>query len=319
MRDQGDQFPEQRSKGFQWFLSFYLRLAAAQKESDVAQFLLIDEPGSYLHARAQRDILDLFESRIAPYEQVLYTTHSPYLLPGDKLHRVRVVIKNVVGGTRVLDRLTHPAIRGDEFADTLSPILTSLGLDVREALSFVKPHNLIVEGITDHWYLTRWAAELKPELFTSVNVFPAFGAKTIPLFASLFTGWGLPFVVLVDRDNEGEKTKAHLDKHLGVPPDQVVQPKDAITIEDLFSTEDFRKLLAALDASLSIETGERPSAAIERQKIDKVLLARKFSELHTSGLTLTAKTKTAVQRLLGDIASSVQKAVAKASDGSSLE
>jgi len=62
MHDKSDQYPDQRSKGFLWFLSFYLKLAAAQKKNPTRRrILLIDEPGSYLHARAQRDVLHLLE------------------------------------------------------------------------------------------------------------------------------------------------------------------------------------------------------------------------------------------------------------------
>ena len=72
-----------RGSGFLWFLSFYLKLAAARKRSpERKRLLLIDEPGSYLHARAQKDVLHLFEDRIVPDDQVIYSTHSPYLMPG---------------------------------------------------------------------------------------------------------------------------------------------------------------------------------------------------------------------------------------------
>ncbi len=112
VRDQVDMYPEQRSKGFLWFLSFYLRLASTHKTNpDASRMLLIDEPGSYLHARAQRDVLHLFESRIAPREQITYSSHSPFMMPTRTLHRVRPVITRQTR-TRVYDRLTHPELRG---------------------------------------------------------------------------------------------------------------------------------------------------------------------------------------------------------------
>lgn len=91
VHDKSDQYPDQRSKGFLWFLSFYLKLAAAQKKyPGRKRILLIDEPGSYLHARAQKDVLHLFEDRIAEKNQIIYSTHSPYLIPPDRLHRLRI-------------------------------------------------------------------------------------------------------------------------------------------------------------------------------------------------------------------------------------
>jgi hypothetical protein len=55
-----------------WFLSFYLRLAAHKTR----RVLLIDEPGNYLHARAQRDVLHLFESRIALRSKFIHHGHT---------------------------------------------------------------------------------------------------------------------------------------------------------------------------------------------------------------------------------------------------
>ncbi len=96
--DEAKHFPEQRSKGFLWFLSFYLRLAASHKRwPSRTQFLLIDEPGSYLHARAQQDVLKLFEEKLVKKDQIVYSTHSPVLIPGDRLHRVRLVVRGPQG------------------------------------------------------------------------------------------------------------------------------------------------------------------------------------------------------------------------------
>ncbi len=169
-------YPEQRSKGFLWFLSFYLRLTASQKrEPDRAQFLLIDEPGSYLHARAQRDVLKLLEEKLVKKDQILYSTHSPVLIPADRLHRVRLVIRDPQEGTLILNRLTDRRIKGDVFQDTLSPILAAIGLDVREALTFARPKNLLVEGISDHFYLSGLARVVGRQLCEDFMSFLVLG------------------------------------------------------------------------------------------------------------------------------------------------
>ena len=305
VRDDSDQFPDQRSKGFQWFLSFYLRMTAVAKKREKTQgyFLLVDEPGSYLHARAQRDILELFETRIALEDPVLYTTHSPYLLPAEKLHRVRLVVRTSPSGTRIYDRLTHPDLRGQQLKDTLSPILTSVGLDVSNALQFVRPLNVLVEGITDYFYLSRWATAYGPELMETVNIFPVMGGATMPHFASLFTGWGLPFASLLDSDREGKQVRKKLENDLAVDPARIVHPQDTfVTIEDHLSTVDFRNVLNHIDPDLTIDDGELPSAAIRRQpSLDKVLFARKFCELHSQGLELDDTSVSAIRNLLLNI------------------
>jgi hypothetical protein len=302
VHDRSDQYPDQRSKGFLWFLSFYLRLAATQKRYPTRKrLLLIDEPGSYLHARAQRDVLHLFEDRIAPRDQIIYSTHSPYLIPPDRLHRLRVVLKTE-SGTKILDRLTHPDLRGGDFADSLSPVITAIGIDISQSINFNKEGNLFTEGISDFMYLTSWARSFKPEFAERFNIFPGTGATTIPLLSSLFTGWGLNFVTLLDNDDQGKTIREKLMRDLSVAPSRIVHPKDAKAIEDMFSFEDFRALLGAMDGALTLHQAETPSSAIKRQNIDKVLLARTYSERAASGkLALTKKSQDAISRLLSDI------------------
>jgi hypothetical protein len=303
VHDKSDQYPDQRSKGFLWFLSFYLKLAAVKKRyPERKRLLLIDEPGSYLHARAQRDVLHLFEDRIAPSDHVVYSTHSPYLIPPNRLHRLRIVLKTSASGTKILDRLTHPDLRGEDFADSLSPVITAIGIDISQSINFNKQRNLFVEGISDLMYLTAWAGMFRPELTEKFNIFPGTGATTLPLLASLFIGWGFNFVALLDNDEQGHSVREKLSHDLLIPPSRIVHPKDAKTIEDLLSPEDFKALLVAMDNSLTLSAGETPTAAIKRQSIDKVLLARTFSERAAkSGLTLTKKSHDGINRLLADV------------------
>lgn len=299
VRDDVNQYPEQRSKGFLWFLSFYLRLAAAQRAGRV---LLIDEPGSYLHARAQRNVLDLFESRIAQQNQVIFSSHSPFLMPAHTLHRVRVVVKTRERGTRVYDRLTHPELRGQDFADTLTPLVQAIGINISQAFTFHRPKNLLVEGITDHIYLTNWAQLFMPTFNDEVNVMPGFGATSLPTLASLFIGWGQHFAVLLDRDEEGNKMRDRFAHDFLVSEQRIIQPNGAMVIEDMFSAEDFRTLLEALDPTLTLISSEKPSAAIKRQSIDKVLLARTYAERASRGeMTLSDTTEKRIGRLLTNL------------------
>jgi len=295
VHDKTDQYPEQRSKGFLWFLSFYLSLAAAEKrEPERTRLLLIDEPGSYLHMRAQRDILKLFEDRLAKTQQIIYSTHSPYLLPPDKLYRLRLVIKNGEKGTQVIDRLQHPDLQGEQLRDTLSPVLTAIGVDISSSLSFVKPYNVITEGPSDHTLITTWAKLYKPDLLEKINVFPGTGASTLPTFASLFIGWGLKFIVVLDRDEKGDEVRERLLLDYGIDNARIIQPSNSVTIEDLFSIADFTTLVKMLHPKFVLKDTDRPSKSIKKLDINKVLLARKFAEASTNGFELDAKSKEAV-------------------------
>jgi predicted ATP-dependent endonuclease of OLD family len=298
VHDEVDQYPEQRSKGFLWFLSFYLRLAAEEKRNpNRSRVLLIDEPGTYLHAKAQKDVLHLIEDKLAAKQQVIYSTHSPYLLPIDKLHRLRIVLRHGINGTITVDRLTHPTLRGSEFADTLSPIITAIGLDIRERISVIGNKNLLVEGLSDHTYLTAWAALVKHPINGEICIFPGTGAGTLTTLASLCIGWGLEFSVLLDRDKEGEITAKKFERELGLNPKRIIRPQSAITIEDLFEVNDFQSLLNQLDRKLKMEPEETPSKAIERLGVDKILLSRKFAEKPT----LYFKSQPAFSRLLSEV------------------
>jgi hypothetical protein len=107
---------------------------------------------------------------------------------------------------------------------------------------------------------------------------------------------------LLDHDDQGEAAKVKLTRELLVDEQLIIQPRNASTIEDLFSPEDFRDLIRSLDPSLTVEAGELPSKAIRRQKIDKALLARKYAERVSAGqMALTKKSRDAIESLLEDI------------------
>jgi predicted ATPase len=75
---------DERSRGFQWFFSFYIAFFAdTQGGAAEAAVLLLDEPGLHLHACAQADLLAHFEQDFG--NQIIYTTHSPFMVPTHRL------------------------------------------------------------------------------------------------------------------------------------------------------------------------------------------------------------------------------------------
>jgi predicted ATPase len=298
VHDTSDQYPEQRSKGFLWFLSFYLRLAASNRSGEGREsMLLIDEPGTFLHARAQRDILRLFEERLVDRDTIVYSTHSPYLLPPEKLYRLRVVLKTPGEGTKLLDKLTDVRLTGQEFSDVLSPVLTAIGIDIHDQLKLVAKKNIVVEGISDFFYLHAWRQLLNPAPLAEVNIFPGTGASSTTLLSALFIGWGVTFVVALDHDEEGNAIKKKLVEEMGIPTERVLQPPNACSVEDLFSPNDFNHLLKELGPQYKLNAGEKPSKAINRMGLQKPLVARTFAALARSG-TLNP-TQTTVEAVKG--------------------
>jgi hypothetical protein len=103
---------ENRSTGLQWFLSFFLVFLHESRGAHRNAVLLLDEPGHSLHPLAQRDLSMFFEG-LAANNQILYTTHSPFLVGADRLEHARKVFVDRDGSTRVTSDLGR-----DEGTDT---------------------------------------------------------------------------------------------------------------------------------------------------------------------------------------------------------
>ncbi|WP_027730204.1 AAA family ATPase [Variovorax paradoxus] len=109
---------DERSRGFQWFFSFYVTFFADTKGAGDA-ILLLDEPGLHLHARSQADLLAHFEQDFA--NQIVYTTHSPFMVPVHRPDAVRTASMSEAAGTTVSNKA-----EGD--ARTLYPLQVALAL-----------------------------------------------------------------------------------------------------------------------------------------------------------------------------------------------
>ena len=196
-----------RSRGFQWFFAFYVSFAAdtdgGKAENSV---LLLDEPGLYLHAKSQSDLLKHFEDDFT--NQILYSTHSPFMVPTHRLDSVRTV--------NIADK-TGTSVTNDPSGDsrTLFPLQAALGYDLAQSM-FVGPNNLVVEGVTDFWFLTAVSAHLsdagKTALSSNLTLTPAGGAQKVSYMVALLTSESLNVLVLFDAEKESEATKKDLLK-----------------------------------------------------------------------------------------------------------
>lgn len=111
---------EERSRGFQWFFSFYVAFFADTRGGNAEDaVLLLDEPGLHLHPHSQADLLAHLEKDFG--NQIVYTTHSPFMVPVHRLDAVRTASLDEVGGTMVSN-----AAEGDE--RTLFPLKAALAL-----------------------------------------------------------------------------------------------------------------------------------------------------------------------------------------------
>jgi energy-coupling factor transporter ATP-binding protein EcfA2 len=242
IKDEGERlYPKQRSRGVRWFLSFYMELKAAANINK-KMILLVDEPGVSLHARAQEDVLKVFED-IKDKIQVIYTTHSPHLVEINKLHRLLAVqrdnLDSLRSATRILDALQLSAAS----PDTLSPLHSILGNPaVSEGFSS-KKFNLIVND-TGSFYILN-AIIILCGFKGKVGVIPSTNVSSIPLLCNILMGWGLDFAVLLF-DNEQENRMRELLKETVFKTDSsgrsmiITLPGAFYNSEDILSTLDFK-------------------------------------------------------------------------------
>ena len=237
-----------RSKGFLWFFSFLVWFSKIQGKKDTNYILLLDEPGLSLHASAQNDLLRFIEEKLAPEYQVLYTTHSPFMIDSLKLNEVRTVYdtQDSKVGSVVSDALE------ERDSDTLFPLQAALGYTIAQNL-YVSPKNLLVEGISDLVYLNHFSALLKSLGRTGLNdditIVPVGGADKIATFISLMRGNDLDSVCLLDTFTD-QKAKTRL---LSMVEKKIIADKKIVfyhdslgvafaDIEDIFSIEEYLAL-----------------------------------------------------------------------------
>ena len=291
--------PNMRSKGKQWHLAFYIRLTARARE-DVYNILLVDEPGLYLHAQAQKDIIKKFEDA-AKDAPVIFATHSPYLIDINKLSRIRLVLKPDEETGTVISNKIHKDID----IETLTPIITAIGLDLSMGLDIAKDNNIIFEGITDYYYLLAFEKTLNFKFDKKVHFIPGAGADKLDLLASLMLGWGLNYCVLLDNDATGIRIKSRLEKNFNPIKLKIQMASDNKDeeIEDLFTHDDFIKYV--LNGKQEDMPAEKSNSQIIKQKgknQDKVLLSKEFYEKVLKGdITLSEKTINNIKNLLDGI------------------
>ena len=201
---------ESRSTGLQFFLSFYLVFIVESEDAHLGSILLLDEPGLSLHPLAQRDLSGFFDG-LSATNQLIYTTHSPFMVDTDRLGRVRSVYSDDNGVTQVTAALRAPADKSDQ-AKSMYVSYAAVAMSAADAVIHgCQP--VIVESAADQQYFTAINVylirhgHLRP---TRDILFMAGGnAEGATTLAGLVRGSGepLPFVVL-DADAEG-RTFAH--------------------------------------------------------------------------------------------------------------
>lgn len=229
---------DQRSKGFIWFFSFMVWFSSVENRAATRRdlMLLLDEPGLNLHALAQADFLSYID-KLAEDRQIIYSTHSPFMVEPGELNRVRVVEDRVKEGTKVTSDL------GASNEESLFPLQAALGYSIAQNL-FISKKNVLLEGPTDLILLQHMSSLLeegrRKGLHEGVFV-PVGGLGKVATFIALLGANKLNMVVLHDRGNSPDQDLENTIRQKLIERKRILDysafrtPPDLETdIEDLF-------------------------------------------------------------------------------------
>lgn len=210
---------EERSQGLRFFLSYFVQLTAHRLTKKKPDVLLLDEPDAYLSSIGQQDLLRVLTDYTNPEDggvggQVVYVTHSPFLIDKNHPHRIRVLDKGAKDeGTRVVK---------DAANNRYEPLRSSLGAYVAET-AFIGGRNLFVEGAADQILIAGTAASIarvdgisfSTLDLNEVTVVACGGADAVPYMAYLARGRDSikpPCVALLDGDDSGKRAEKVLKR-----------------------------------------------------------------------------------------------------------
>jgi len=207
----------ERSAGFIWFFSFLVKFAEVKKSGEPV-LLLLDEPGLTLHGTAQADLLRYFDDKLEPFHQVVFSTHSPFMVPATNLSSVRVVEDRLIQKRPGVWDSEGTRVRQDTLSvdrDTLFPLQGALGYELTQTL-FVGVNTLLVEGPSDILYLQAISEELGNRRRTRLDprwvLCPAGGIDKIQTFVGLFHGNKLNIAALTDFSKSDRQKISNLEK-----------------------------------------------------------------------------------------------------------
>jgi len=252
---------DERSKGFVWFFSFLSYFSHLEETETGDLIILLDEPGTALHAMAQKDFLRFMDERLSPRCQVLYSTHSPFMIDLDKLHRIRLVQDMDGVGTVISDDAVH------NDRETVFPLQMALGYQMAQTL-FLAPHCLMVNSPSDLIYL-----QVLGDMVTEVSgvridprwvIIPVGSTDNLSTFVTLLGDNYVSVAVMMDlTPTNKEKIEAINKKNESEGENpvkwvQVTRVRDA-DIEDLFDPKVYLELVnlsyaTQLDEPLTMRT-----------------------------------------------------------------
>lgn len=245
---------EARSTGLQWFFSFYLVFLVESELHHQNAILLLDEPGITLHPLAQKDLFMFFDN-LAHNNQIMYTTHSPFMVDSNHLERVRSVYIDSTGKTVVSpDLRAAERSKGKNQPQSIYPAHAALGLSVSDTL-LVNCNPVLVEGESDQLYLSALKNLLiskgKISPLKEIVFIPTGGVKGIKATSAILSGVNeIKPPILLDGDKPGVKMATELKGDFyAAATDKIIMATEYTSIpegeiEDLLPKEKLARIVA---------------------------------------------------------------------------
>ena len=238
---------ENRSTGLQWFLSFYLVFLVEAKRDNSGAVILLDEAGLSLHPKAQRNLVDFFDE-LSKENQIIHTTHSPFLVNTNRIDRCVAVYIDENGTTVASNNLKDGA--GKLESKSVYAVHAAVGLSVSDVM-LEGCYPVIVEGPSDQFVLSAIKTYLvshgKFQPKKEIVFLPSGGSKAIRPIASILGREGDLPPVICDSDNPGRSTAKSLCSSLYKEcPERVIElseicPVDEPEVEDLVSYQAIKR------------------------------------------------------------------------------
>jgi predicted ATP-dependent endonuclease of OLD family len=224
-----------RAEGFKWTFSFIVNFAAETQRAELKEaILLLDEPARNLHPTQQMGISDLLRN-LAGSNQVLYATHSPFMIfdytPGNLL-----VVE--LDKRKHLSRIFYDYWNADD--KTLTPILYGLSRGLVESIVDREIGRnsrpvIIVETMSDSMYLNSFDKFLQdPNIsMNPLNIVPAFNKNAVLPLAIFYRNHGYNTFILLDNTEESKQISSQLTSNEFNPIQTIFFEKDGKAIESI--------------------------------------------------------------------------------------
>jgi len=284
---------EERSRGFQWFLSFYLIFLVESRKAHKDAILLLDEPGLHLHPTLQVRLIKFLE-RISAATQILYTTHLPFLVDSHHFERVRTCF---LTGSPPRKAIVSEDLHATDDRDTLFPLQAGLGYSIAQSL-FLSRLTLIVAGLTDFWLLRALqgclaAMKDADTLAEEIAILPAGGTAMIaPLASMVLGGRGRGrILILLNGGHAGREAARELEKAFGEAPVMTVDGLlglDDAMIDDLVPRDAYSAAVQRTYDRLITLKADEIAASTNVTAMDMVFQRNNWGSFAANGRAATA-------------------------------